>query len=440
MIIKRYCQFLPDREIGVEDAKLRYRVRWSEGIAAFSVGCRVVVDKWSQETQRCKLSTTHGKGKVSASVINKELQRMADLCDGVFASYEASGVVPSVLQFKDSFNFAIGRTRKVSVRSSVSGFFGVFDEFVSLMGSQNSWSDATYVKFKSIRLHLYSFDPALSFASLTDNVLESYVRYLHRVPLRNTTIIKNLAFVRWFLRWASHRNLYAGKCHETFRPKLKGTDGNSKEVIHLSWDELVGLHDFVFPKEKEHLVKIRDVFCFCCFTGLRYSDVAKLCRSDVLVGSISVVTQKTSDSLVIELNKYSRAILDRYADIPFPGDRALPVISNAGMNERLKDMGEAAGLSAPTRVVYFMGNSRKEEVLPKYSLLTTHCGRRTFIVNALFLGIPAEVIMKWSGHSDFKAMKPYIKIVDKLKAQEMAKFDSYGLVPVLQNGDQSVGV
>jgi len=41
-----------------------------------------------------------------------------------------------------------------------------------------------------------------------------------------------------------------------------------------------------------------------------------------------------------------------------------------------------------------MGNQRYEEVHPKYSLLTTHCGRRTFIVNALYLGIPAEVVMR----------------------------------------------
>ena len=24
------------------------------------------------------------------------------------------------------------------------------------------------------------------------------------------------------------------------------------------------------------------------------------------------------------------------------------------------------------------------------------------------LGIPVEVVMKWTGHSDYKAMKPYI--------------------------------
>jgi integrase len=53
----------------------------------------------------------------------------------------------------------------------------------------------------------------------------------------------------------------------------------------------------------------------------------------------------------------------------------------------------------------------------------THAGRRTFICNAILLGIPANVIMKWTGHSDYKAMKPYIDVADETKACAMSKFD-----------------
>lgn len=66
---------------------------------------------------------------------------------------------------------------------------------------------------------------------------------------------------------------------------------------------------------------------------------------------------------------------------------------------------------------------RIDEVTPKYALLSTHAGRRTFICNALALGIPAQVVMKWTGHSDYKAMKPYIDIADDIKANAMNKFN-----------------
>ena len=138
---------------------------------------------------------------------------------------------------------------------------------------------------------------------------------------------------------------------------------------------------------------------------------------------ITVVTQKTIDGLKIELNKYSKAILDKYKDVSFPNDLALPIISNQKMNDYLKEIGEIAEINIPQRIVYFKGNNRIEEVYPKYKLLTTHCGRRTFIVTALYLGIPAEVVMKWTGHNDYKAMKPYIEIVDELRKQEMNKFN-----------------
>ena len=45
------------------------------------------------------------------------------------------------------------------------------------------------------------------------------------------------------------------------------------------------------------------------------------------------------------------------------------------------------------------------------------------VVNALSLGITPNIVMKWTGHSDYKAMKPYIDIVDSIKASSMTKFD-----------------
>jgi len=66
---------------------------------------------------------------------------------------------------------------------------------------------------------------------------------------------------------------------------------------------------------------------------------------------------------------------------------------------------------------------RIDEVTPKYALLGTHAGRRTFICNALALGIPPQVVMKWTGHSDYKAIKPYIDIADDIKANAMSKFN-----------------
>jgi len=53
----------------------------------------------------------------------------------------------------------------------------------------------------------------------------------------------------------------------------------------------------------------------------------------------------------------------------------------------------------------------------------THAARRTFICVALATGIPPQVVMKWTGHSDYQAMKPYIDIdiATRTKADAMQK-------------------
>lgn len=363
----------------------------------------------------------------AAPDINRTIDEWKSIMNEIFARFELlEKRIPTPGEVKDLFNDMVGR--KTATNSSLADehddFFRVFDLFTESMGKQNEWTPSTFEKFSAIRRHLQGFDPMLSFPQITDSKMQDYIQYLQKKELRNTTIAKQLAFVRWFLRWAANKGYYHGTVHNTFKPKIKGIDGNSKEIIYLTQDEIKVLENYEFLPMQAYLARVRDVFLFCCFTGLRYSDVAKLKRTDIKDGFFEIVTKKTNDGLRIELNRHSQAILDKYKDVKLPNDLALPVISNVKMNAYLKILGQTCGIDEPTRIVYFRGNNRFEEVLPKWALLTTHCGRRTFVVTALQLGIPSEVIMKWTGHSNFSAMKPYVKIVDELKARAMTRFDN----------------
>lgn len=386
----------------------------------FPTGHNIDLKDWDADNQ-CAL-----KSAIAAADINRTIDEWKAIMNEVFARYELlEKRVPTLGEIKDLFNDMVGRKTKTneSLADPNMDLFQVFDLFTETMGMQNQWTKSTFEKFAAIKSHLHDFDPNLSFPGINESKMQAYLSYLEKKGLRNTTIAKNLAFVRWFLRWAHKKGYYNGDMQDTFKPKLKGTDGNSKEIIYLTQDEIKILENHQFLPMQAALERVRDVFLFCCFTGLRYSDVAKLKRSDIKDGFIVVVTKKTVDGLRIELNKHSQAILDKYKDMKFPKDLALPVISNVKMNARLKILGQVCGIDEPTRIVYFQGGVRHEEVFPKWALLTTHCGRRTFVVTALQLGIPSEVIMKWTGHNDFSAMKPYVKIVDELKAKAMSRFD-----------------
>ena len=149
-------------------------------------------------------------------------------------------------------------------------------------GRQNNWTKATFTKFSSLKKHLLKYDPSISFEELSQDKLQELISSMQASGLRNTTISKYISFLRWFLRWAFNAGFYEGMLHETFKPKLKGTDGNSKEVIYLEWEELLNLYSFKFPSSRPSLPGgSRCVLLFAALPGLRYSDVAKLRRSDV---------------------------------------------------------------------------------------------------------------------------------------------------------------
>jgi site-specific recombinase XerD len=83
----------------------------------------------------------------------------------------------------------------------------------------NQWTDSTHEKFAALRRHLHEYDPNISFPALTERKLQVYVDSLLRKDLRNTTISKNLSFLRWFLRWAAKKGYYPGNLHDTFQTK-----------------------------------------------------------------------------------------------------------------------------------------------------------------------------------------------------------------------------
>ena len=398
------------------------RVNFASKRIEFTTGYRIDAAKWDTDKQRVRNGCTN-KLKQSASEINASLLGYYTEVQEIFKKFEVEEIMPTPEQIKEAFN-ALHKPIDEEVKprkSTPNAFYKVFGEFVRDCGRQNDWTDSTYEKFAAVKNHLMNFRDGLTFDFFDEKGLNDYVTYLRDVKeMRNSTISKQLSFLKWFLRWAFKKGVHQNNAYDSYKLKLKSTQ---KKIIFLTWEELNELREFEIPAAKQALDRVRDVFLFQCFTGLRYSDVFNLRRSDIKGDHIEVTTVKTSDSLIIELNNHSKAILDKYKDMVFEDDKVLPVITNQKMNDYLKELAELAGIDEPVRQTYYRGNERIDEVTPKYALLGTHAGRRTFICNALALGIPPQVVMKWTGHSDYKAMKPYIDIADDIKANAMSKFN-----------------
>jgi integrase len=258
---------------------------------------------WDEKEERAKKGS-YNKG-ITTKDINRAIDEYKNCINEVFAKYEYEKIIPPPRDALKLFNELAGRSRSNEEEKS-KDIFIFFYEFLS--EGSTYWTDGTYRRLKSTQKHLKEFNPILTFGELTKNKLSEYVLFLReKNDLRNSTLKKEFSLLVWFLNWAVEKKYCTNLEYQSFNPKLKII--KEKKVIFLTWKELMTLYSLEIPKSKNYLEKVRDVFCFCCFTSLRYSDVYNLKRTNITETIIDVITVKTSERIVIDLNKYSKSIL-----------------------------------------------------------------------------------------------------------------------------------
>lgn len=319
-------------------------------------------------------------------------------------------------------------------------FYARLDEFVAKQSQIQQWAFKTVLCWRNFRHLMESFDSQITFEDMNENGIDRFVTFLRQEKqLEDSTVHKEYKFLRSFIHWAVRKGYTTEDTAVRYKPKFKML---AKPIVFLTGEELSTLYNYQIPPEGSavHLVGMngvpyvkiisdsaslelaRDLFCFCCLTSLRFSDMQNLKKKDIVENRILITTQKTNDRIQIELNQYSKAILRKYSGDGSTGLRALPRISNRRMNQCVKDLCELCGFNEPISKVFFRAGNRVEETHPKWEMMTTHVGRKTFVCLALSSGIPPQVVMKWTGHSDYKAMKPYIDIAEKTKSDAMDQF------------------
>lgn len=434
--------YLDSRTDKKGDAPIRMSVAIKGVRYLSSTGYKVPPEKWDGAKQQVKRGCSNAAG-ITYVTINSALAKIVDH----FTAYEneciTSNTTPTLDGLKKDFAERFGRRKAKEIATERGNtLFDYFDQFRAEMGQTNQWTEGTHEKFAALRNHFLGFKADLSFSDFDEKGFNSFIQYLlHNADMINSTVSKQLGYIKWFLRWATMRGYNSNLTFQTFSAKLKTAP---KKVIFLSWDELMTLYHYEIPEngtkveltdengkpyikqvyDAAAMAKTRDIFCFSCFTSLRYSDAANLKKADIAESSLTITTIKTGDTITIELNKYSQEILSKYAHLADAKGYAFPRITNQRMNLYLKELCELCEIKQPITQTFYKGNKRIDISSPKYALISTHAGRRTFICNSLMLGIPAEIVMKWTGHSDYKAMKPYIDVTNDAKANAMKLFDA----------------
>ncbi len=320
------------------------------------------------------------------------------------------------------------KSRVTFIHTPSNDFFDIWDQFIHNGHLTKGWREGTLKRFATTKMHLLEFEKKyryrIEFDSINDTFLEKFLEYHNDLGFGNVFTEKNVKMLKWFLNWTVKKKLNKNVDFQGFELGLsKPTDEDN--IVYLTIDELARVYNLKFEEKKSGLEQARDVFVFACFTGLRYSDLQKLKKTDVSNNALHLTTQKTRKKLDIPLNEYAKAILKRYAD--YPGDNALPVISNQKYNDHLKTLGQLAKLNDKQTIIGYSGSKRTELTYPKWQLLTTHVARKTFITTAVYFKIPIEVVVKLTGQG-LDVVKRYYEIQDKSKERAMKKFSQMRIV------------
>lgn len=183
-------------------------------------------------------------------------------------------------------------------------------------------------------------------------------------------------------------------------------DGKMKEVEteFLTEEEIQSIYSKKFRTPRLELV--RDIFIFCCFTGLAYVDVKDLRNEHIGIGIdgqkwIFKNRQKTDTKSKIPLLPIPEELIKKYAEHPkcLNEDRVLPVLSNQKMNGYLKEIGDLCEIT-------------KE--------ITFHMARHTFATSVtLTNGVPIESVSKMLGHKNIQTTQHYARVLDKKVSEDM---------------------
>ena len=175
------------------------------------------------------------------------------------------------------------------------------------------------------------------------------------------------------------------------------------ERCYLTLDELERMANREFTSER--LERMRDIFLFCCYTGLSYIDVKTL-TTDNLVrkadGRMWIVTKRTKTEVPVHvpLLEIPLRLIDKYEPLR-KGKLVFPVYSNQKSNDYLKEIAALCEINKD---------------------ITFHVARHTFATTiTLDNGVPIESVSKMLGHTNVQTTQIYARITDRKVNNDMAQ-------------------
>ena len=360
---------------------------------AFSTGLFVNPENWNAKKQ-----LVFNKG-IEGELLNGQLAQISQKLSNAVLSLQLSGEEFQVDDIYDKFF-----NKKVKKEEYVISYFKKFlnrqSELIGKGIKISTWKKFEYV-CNDLEAFVYAKYQRKDFPlnKLNPQFLADFEHYLKTVKDQ-----KQVTLNKAIQRFRKPIKVAVAEGYLDRDPFAQHKPGRvRKEVVFLSKDELKLLEEHQFTQPRLELVK--DLFIFCCYTGLAYYEMANLKKEHIIKGFdgnlwIQMKREKTSKMISVPILPKANVLLDKYKNAV--EDFALPKFSNQKINSYLKEIAGIVGINKS---------------------ISHHMARKTFASTVLLYNdVPMEIVSELLGHSSMNITQEYYgKIVQKRVSEEMAR-------------------
>lgn len=352
-------------------------------------------------------------------------------------------------------NVSIEENKVPSIKS-------LYDGFVEFKKSE-------WVKQSTLNIYKYTWDKWELFQEKTtrkelnemnEKTLSEFKTFLLGKGLQKNTIGKYIKTLKTFLRYVSNK-LEMVVPPSFQRVKVDKEEKNDFQVFtkeefeNLKREVLFSrYHKFNKYNLTEREILIGRIMVFLCSTGLSYVDFDRLTINDLFIDKDNLDTKKKylnikihrqklnttevciipiiditidllidmlgltykfyeGDDIEIDLSIKMR-ILERLIKIMKKGEiltkhqpRLFPKVLVQDFNREIKLLLCKIGMNTDVVIRKQVKNNIFEKTYPKYELITSHSGRRTYITSCLQNNIRPHILMKTTGHKKIGTLLRY---------------------------------
>lgn len=336
-----------------------------------------------------KLKPSEFNNKTQLSTIkdvNEYISIVKSRIMGIQTNLFAQGVQLSAQKIKDAYN-GVQSERKWGLIELYKQHNSDLKKMIGITIGKNTYDKHEFL-LNYLRKYMKNIDRPIE--DLNTSFVNGFYAYLrHDIKQQHNTAIGYMKKLRTIFNMALNDNLISKSPFAGIKYSLEPVTPTflTEDEISIIWNKEIDI---------KRLEQVRDIFVFCCMTGLAYIDCYNLTKEQILeddqgIFYIKRKRQKTKVMATIPLNDVALTILEKY-------NFKLPILTNQKFNSYLKEIQDICSLKKN---------------------ITCHVARHSAAVLLLNHGVSLNTVSKVLGHSNITMTQHYAKLLDKTIINEI---------------------